>query len=210
MPNNPFHHELIYRGQEVLDSFNKPITICGCGAIGSNLADNLLRQGFNNLYFIDDDRIAVHNLNTQIWNSDEIGALKVDTLINRCYNINEEVLNGSTRRLTDKNIKKLLRGAELVVDAFDNTNSRQLLKDWTGCPVIHAGMFEDYGEVYWNKDYLVPQQSEGLDVCDYPLARNLILLLTSVLTEEIVKFCVDGRASNNYTITLKDFGVRKC
>ena len=71
-----FKHELEYRGESVMDSFHEKIVICGCGAIGSNLADNLVRTGFTNIKLVDFDRVEEHNLSTQIYTSDSIGQKK--------------------------------------------------------------------------------------------------------------------------------------
>ena len=36
---------------------NYPVTICGAGALGANIAENLARSGFDKLTVIDRDRI---------------------------------------------------------------------------------------------------------------------------------------------------------
>jgi hypothetical protein len=39
-------HESIYRGRDAIENLARPlVTICGAGAIGSHLTDNLARQG---------------------------------------------------------------------------------------------------------------------------------------------------------------------
>ena len=49
-----FHHESIYRGPELLAKLSRlRVTLCGIGAIGSNLADNLVRQGVTSLRAIE-------------------------------------------------------------------------------------------------------------------------------------------------------------
>ena len=45
MPDK-FLHESLYRGTDVIALLGKPqVTICGAGAIGSHLTDNLARRG---------------------------------------------------------------------------------------------------------------------------------------------------------------------
>ena len=211
MNKKNFNHEIEYRGKKVLDSFNKHIIICGCGAIGSNLAENLVRQGFTNFTFIDFDRVEESNIGTQSYTTYDIGGMKVAALSARIYDIAEVDSKTFNKRLTSDNIKKFLSGADLIVDAFDNGESRKLLKEYGdkhNIPVLHGGLFEDYGEVVWNKKYKVPIIKEGLDICDYPLARNIIVLLTVVMTEEIIKWCTD-HTLNDWSITLKDLKIRK-
>ena len=49
---NKFLHEEIYRGAESVAKLAEPrVTVCGAGALGSQLADNLARQGFRQRSF---------------------------------------------------------------------------------------------------------------------------------------------------------------
>lgn len=209
MSNNLFHHEQIYRGD--LSKLSKKILICGCGAVGSNLIDNLNRQGCCNLSVIDFDRIEKHNINTQAFNSVQVGMLKVAGMEQLVYETTNCILSIESKELTAANAKKLLKGYDLIIDGFDNTKARQIVYDYgkqNKIPVLHIGLFEDYAEIIWNERYTVPQVQEGLDVCDYPLARNIITLAIGVSSEEVVRFCF-GQEINNWLITLKDFKIRK-
>ena len=81
----------------------------------------------------------------------------------------------------------------VVIDGFDNTEARRIVTDHCksqGIPCLHAGLFEEYAEVVWNDSYTVPQEDPAGDVCDYPLARNLILVAVAMATEEIINFCL--------------------
>lgn len=51
-----FFHEQLYRTDAVMAKLKGfPVTICGAGALGANLAENLARTGFGKLKVIDDD-----------------------------------------------------------------------------------------------------------------------------------------------------------
>ena len=52
----------------------------------------------------------------------------------------------------------------------------------------------------------MPQDVAG-DVCDYPLARNLILLAVAVASEVIVRFVLEGERKD-FSVTLRDFAIR--
>ncbi len=74
-------------------------------------------------------------------------------------------------------------------------------------PCLHAGLAAgDYAEVIWDEVYRVPSAAQD-DVCDYPLARNLVTLTVAVACETIVGFVATG-ARQSYTNTLRDFAVR--
>jgi len=114
------------------------------------------------------------------------------------------------KKLTDQNAKKLLKRGTLLVDSFDNSTARQIVATFSErekVPCLHVGLNAGYAEVIWNDQYTVPS-GEGEDVCDYPLARNLIMMAVAVASESIIRFVVDGNQLS-YTITLNDFAVRE-
>ena len=203
------HHEQIYRGKEQLDRLSSlEILICGAGALGSNLASSLARQGFSTLSVLDKDRVEEHNLSTQTYSIEDIGAQKADTLANSIFReVGVEVIP-INKELTSGNAAKLLKGYELVVDCFDNSIARRLVTEIckeSNANCLHAGVNGDYGEVRWNERYLIPSDA-GDDICDYPLARNLILLMTAVCAETIIEFAIEG-TKRNYSITLADLSI---
>lgn len=208
---NLFHHEEIYRGKDTLAKIKDfEIVVCGAGAIGSNLVENLVRQGFGNLTVIDKDRIEDRNINTQIWVKKEIGALKANALKFKMFEIAGIEVSAVSKMFEKRNAPKFINPDSFVIDAFDNSQSRQLLKNFclaAGIDCLHIGFSGDYGEIIWNEDYRVPDD-KGEDNCDYPLARNLIMLLAAVASEVIVKF-VDKKEKESYTITLRDFKIEK-
>jgi molybdopterin/thiamine biosynthesis adenylyltransferase len=213
MANSKFHHEEIYRGKNLTEKLSKhTLTVCGAGALGSNLIDNLTRQGFTNIRVIDKDRVETHNLNTQVYSDADVGALKVDALKNKVFrNIGAEI-EAVNKELTPANVKQFLKKSTLILDCFDNNKARQTIQDEVRArkiPCLHVGLYEDYGEVVWDDKYRVPKdQAEG-DVCDYPLARNIAMLACVVATEEILSFCLNEKPRyGNWSITLKDLAIR--
>jgi hypothetical protein len=67
-------------------------------------------------------------------------------------------------------------------------------------------MNADYGEVRWNDVYRVPADVVEGNVCDYPLARNLILLVVAAGCEAVLRYVLDGR-QENYAVTLRDLKI---
>lgn len=206
------HHERLYRSDDQLHRLaSKSIAICGCGAIGANLADTLTRMGATQLTLIDKDRVEARNLGTQPWQHGDIGARKAPVLAGMLTRSCSDAMPRSVAlELTNRNVKKLLMDCDIVIDAFDNSASRRMLRDYafeTGVPTLHVGLSGDYAEIIWNHRYVVPNDI-GLDPCNYPLARNIVTLAVSVAAEVILRFLAYS-AREDYTITLRDFAVRQ-
>jgi molybdopterin/thiamine biosynthesis adenylyltransferase len=206
-----FLHEEIYRGADSLAKLAAPlVTICGAGALGSHLAENLARQGFRRLRVIDRDRVEEHNVSTQIYGAGDVGAWKVEVLRNRLFRSVEVEIEAIAKELTERTVRAQLKGADLVVDTFDNSASRTLVqehcrKEKLDC--LHVGLYADYCEVVWDEMYRVPRDVAG-DVCEYPLARNLVLLAVAISSETIVRGFLSGERSSR-SATLADFAVRE-
>ncbi|MBP0020358.1 MAG: ThiF family adenylyltransferase [Cyanobacteria bacterium SBLK] len=205
-----FFHEQLYRSPELMAKIAEfPVTICGAGALGANLTENLARSGFSQLAVIDRDRIEERNLSTQPYYKSDVGAYKAKILTNMLYRAIGTVVDGKSKELTADNCSQLLRQANLVIDTFDNSSSRQAVKNYclqNEISCLHVGLSSNYAEVIWNDRYRVPSSIND-DICDYPLARNLVLLAVAVASEIIIKFVATGERQN-YTITLGDFAVK--
>lgn len=209
MTSDAFFHETLHRGEQTLARLAElKVTVCGAGALGANVAESLARCGAKRLAVVDRDRIEERNLSTQPYRRADVGSYKAKILAGDLFravgarvDVHAETLNASNR-------DKLLDGAALVIDAFDNSVARRLLWEHgrdTGCPVLHAGMAEGYGEVVWNEVYRVP--SDALDdVCDYALARTLAMLTSAVACEIVMRWVATG-SRQSYGLTLGDLRI---
>ncbi|MDX1931307.1 MAG: ThiF family adenylyltransferase [Capsulimonadales bacterium] len=207
---DPLFHERLYRSDDVMTRLRHlPVTVCGAGALGANLTETLLRQGFYRLTVIDRDRVEERNLSTQPYFRGDIGAQKAKILANSLYRALGVPVVGKAEELTPTNAAKLLDGSGLVVDTFDNSVARRTVTDTCAekhLPCLHVGLADRYGEIVWNERYRVPSDAHD-DLCDYPLARNLVTLTVSVAAEVIVRFAATGR-QEDYAITWEDFVIR--
>ena len=189
------------------------IALCGAGALGSNLADNLARQGVRALRVIDRDRIEEHNVGTQLYGLSDAGAWKVDALRAKLFRATGVEVEAIRKELTAQNARPLLKGADIVVDVFDNSASRRLVQEQVraqGVPCLHVGLAADYCEAIWDERYRVPSDQPAADgagdACHYALARNLVLLAVAIASETLVHFIASG-AKRNWSATLRDFRV---
>lgn len=205
-----FFHEQLYRtAQQMAMLRNYPVTICGAGALGANLVETLARSGYGQLKVIDCDRIETRNLSTQPYYRSDVGAYKGKILANMLYRALGTAVEVIPKQLIAANTQSLLRGSSLVIDAFDNSVSRQAVKDYCleqDIPCLHAGLAADYAEVVWEPEYQVPSATQD-DICDYPLARNLVLLTVAIASETITRFITEGR-QQSCTITLRDWVIQ--
>jgi hypothetical protein len=111
-----------------------------------------------------------------------------------------------TKELTDRTAKSLLKSADIVIDTFDNSASRRLVQQHcreSKLHCLHVGLYADYCEAIWDDRYRVPNDVAG-DVCEYPLARNLVLLAVALASELLVRFVLNGM-KHDYSATLADF-----
>ncbi len=205
-----FFHEQLHRTPALMAQLRDfPVTVCGAGALGANITENLARSGFGKLVTIDRDRIEERNLSTQPYYRSDVGAYKAKILTNTIYRALGVAVDGRSKELTSANVAQLLADSGIVIDTFDNSTSRQVVKDYctnANIPCLHVGLASDYAEVIWNEIYRVPSPAND-DVCDYPLARNLVMLAVAVACEVIVTFVATGN-KESFTVTLGDFAVK--
>ena len=188
---------------------NFPVTVCGAGALGANITESLARSGFGQLTVIDRDRIEERNLSTQPYYRSDVGAFKAKILANNLYRALGVKIEAHSTELTPANADRLLAKSAAIVDTFDNSTGRQAVKDCcaiASVPCLHVGLAADYSEIIWNQHYRVPSPVND-DVCDYPLARNLVMLTVAVACEVIVAFAAT-KQQQNFTCTIGDFAVR--
>jgi molybdopterin/thiamine biosynthesis adenylyltransferase len=205
------YHERLHRGDAAMARLRDlSVNVCGAGALGANLAESLARQGIARLTVIDRDRVEERNLSTQPYYRSDIGAFKAKILANALYRALGVTVTARAEELTAGNAAKLLAGANLVIDAFDNSTARGAVAAacaTAGTPCLHVGMSADgYAEAVWGDTYQVPGDAHD-DICDYPLARNLVLLTVAVAAETVVRWAATGEQAG-YTITLGDLAVR--
>jgi molybdopterin/thiamine biosynthesis adenylyltransferase len=205
-----FFHEQLYRTQPAMAKLRDfPVTICGAGALGANITENLARAGLAQLKIIDRDRIEERNLSTQPYYRSDIGAFKAKIMANSLYRALGVKIEAQPKELTEENASQLIGKSSLVIDTFDNSIARNVIKNYcnqASIPCLHIGLASEYAEIIWNEFYRVPSPAND-DICDYPLARNLVIFTTAVACEVIIKYITTG-TQQNFTITLEDFAVK--
>lgn len=180
------------------------ITICGAGAIGSHLADNLARQGFRRLHVIDRGRVEQDHARDHIYGESEVGTWKVDALRQRVFRAVNVEMAVTRKELTDRNVTRCLKNSVLVIDTFAQTFSKGWVQEHCrehGVPCLHVDLHSDCAEVLWDEGYRVPA-----DESDSGVSRNLILMTVAVASEAVQRF-VQTRQRLSYAIHLDDLTI---
>lgn len=137
-------------GQERLRAAK--VTIIGCGALGTVLANNLCRAGIGRLVIADRDYIELNNLQRQILFDEDDVQRRVPKAIaaaERLRRVNSEVqVEALVEDINADGIESLVRETDLVLDATDNFETRYLINDV--CikeqrPWIYSGVIASYG-----------------------------------------------------------------
>lgn len=113
------------------------VAIVGCGALGTVIADQLVRCGVGHVRLIDRDLVELTNLQRQVLfdERDVAEAMpKAQAAARRLRLVNSRVeIDPVIADVHGGNIDELLHGtfkAELVLDGTDNAETRYLLNDW--------------------------------------------------------------------------------
>ena len=107
--------------------------ICGCGALGSVLANTLARAGVGHLRIVDRDFLELNNLQRQVlFDEDDVASNlpKAIAAANRLAKINSEIeIEPVVADVDFKNIERLVQSVDIILDGTDNFETRFLLND---------------------------------------------------------------------------------
>src|SRR5215469_7144490 len=136
--------------QRLLDSH---VTLCGCGALGTVLANALVRAGVGNLRLIDRDFIETSNLQRQVlFDEHDVaeGLPKAEAAARKLGAINSAVhVEPVVTDIDRTNILDLVKDADLVLDGTDNFEIRYLINDAAvklGKPWVYGGCIGSHGQ----------------------------------------------------------------
>ncbi len=109
--------------------------VCGCGALGSVIANTLARAGVGHLRIVDRDFLELTNLQRQVLFEEQDvadGLPKAVAAANRLARINSEIeLEPVVADVTFANIDSLARDVDLIIDGTDNFEVRFLINDYS-------------------------------------------------------------------------------
>jgi molybdopterin/thiamine biosynthesis adenylyltransferase len=115
------------------------IHIIGCGAIGSTVAEQLVRFGITNLNLYDFDIVESHNIANQMFRSVDIGKLKTEALMDYLSEINPDIQKDARVFNDGWNGQRLSGYVFLCVDSIDLR--REIAEKYANSSSI-KGMFD--------------------------------------------------------------------
>lgn len=204
------YNEIGPEGQAKL--LDKKVVIIGCGALGTVIANNLVRSGIGYIKIIDRDYIELSNLQRQIlFDEEDIenNLPKSVAAVNKLKKINSSITIESV--LTDvnsKNIESLCSGMDVIMDATDNLQTRYLINDISikfNIPWVYGGAIGSSGMVHT----IIPHETPCLrcmfpeippigstETCDTVGVLNSITsIVASMQSMEAIKILLDKKES---------------
>jgi len=128
------------------------VLVAGLGGLGSPSSIYLVAAGVGHLTIIDEQRVEMTNLNRQILHWDlDIGRSKATSAVEKLYAMNPNVkVDSKLQKITPKNVDRLIKGADVIVDGLDNYPTRYLLNG--ACvrnkiPFVHGAVEGFVGQI---------------------------------------------------------------
>jgi molybdopterin/thiamine biosynthesis adenylyltransferase len=130
------------------------VLIAGMGALGNEVAKNLVLAGVGTLLLVDFDRVEYTNLNRTVLFSDrDVGSPKVTAASRSIARLSRTTkvvsFNQILQELMERH-RKRLRGTDILIGCLDNREARFVLNHFSVAnriPYVDGGMFNSMGSV---------------------------------------------------------------
>lgn len=141
-----YHRNLgVISPSEQVKLLQSKVAIIGAGGLGGTVLELLARMGIGELIIADKDIIGDSNLNRQILSTENnLSQSKTEVAVNRVKEISSSIeITVHSVFIDSDNVKKIINGAEVVVDALDNLPSCFMLQK--ACrdlkiPLVHGAI----------------------------------------------------------------------
>ncbi len=164
------------------------VGIAGAGGLGSNAAMLLARAGTGRLIIADFDVVELSDLNRQFYFLHQVGQPKVHALEQNLKGINPyAVYEMHNVKITAENIKEVFAEADLLIEAFDQADQKQMLiEQWLTHfpkrPIIAASGLAGFGgnnklrQRRLGNLYVCGDQATECDECTAPMAPRITIV----------------------------------
>ena len=108
------------------------VLIIGLGGLGCPLVTYLAGSGVGKIGIVDHDKVEISNLSRQtIFNSSDIGKLKVDLVKKMIKKMNREIkVITFKEKVQSNNLERILNNFNIICDGTDNFKTRYLINDY--------------------------------------------------------------------------------
>jgi len=151
-----YHRQMLFpdlgrEGQERLHAARA--LVCGCGALGTVLANTLARAGVGHLRIVDRDFVETNNLQRQVLFDEEDVARRMPKAVaaaEKLRRVNSEiVIEPIVADVDHTNITELAGDVGVIVDGTDNFETRFLVNDYAvkhDLPWVYGGCIAAEGQ----------------------------------------------------------------
>jgi adenylyltransferase/sulfurtransferase len=188
--------------------------VIGCGALGTHVLSFLVRAGVGEVTFVDRDIVDLSNLQRQtLFSEPDVGRPKAKVAEAYLKKINSDVkVRGIVADVNHTNIERLVEGADVVLDATDNMDTRFLVNDAcvkNGIPWVYAGAVGTTGMILpvvpggpcLRCVFPSPPQPGELPTCDtVGIVNTLPAAVASVETTEGFRVMLGKAVSKELTV----------
>jgi len=128
------------------------VLLIGAGGIGCPAIQYLAAAGVGTISVVDDDTVALSNLQRQILYSDhDIGTAKVDAAGAAAARLNPDItFNAIAQRIGKDTSADILAGVDVVIDGSDNFTTRLIVNDLclaAKVPLVSAAIGQFHGQI---------------------------------------------------------------
>ena len=111
---------------------NSKVLVVGAGGLGCPVIDYLSRAGVGNIGIVDNDKVNISNIHRQsLYTSKDVGKFKVNSVKEKIKLINPKVkIKTFKERIDNKNIEKIFKSYDFIVDGSDNFKTKFLLNKY--------------------------------------------------------------------------------
>jgi adenylyltransferase/sulfurtransferase len=204
-------------GQEKLAKSS--VLLVGCGALGTVIANNLIRAGIGYMKVVDRDYVELDNLQRQmLFDEEDVekGMPKAVAAVDKLHKINSSVkIEAEVKDVNQKNIEELIKDVDIVLDATDNFEIRLLINDACfkhNIPWIYGAAISSYGMTM----NIIPKMTAcfrciisslpapgSVDTCDTVGVLNAITsLIASLESNEAIKILLGDRDLNRELLVI--------
>jgi len=142
---------------EIKDHLSKfRVGIAGAGGLGSNCAAALARSGIGTLVISDFDVVEPANLNRQYFFINQLGMFKTTALKETIARINPDIIFiAHTEKLNSGNIPTIFRGCDVIVEAFDIDEMKEMLIETVLTKMPQTPVIIGSGLAGWGNNELI-------------------------------------------------------